>query len=116
MKILPLSKKANWALPEQEQIKKEFKEAKRFVEVRVGEQHMFHRNFLRIRVVPISECERLFLRIEMGEYGDFPLHVPYIVVKTKQNEELELQFEHQEDAKAALAYLEENHPEIKFGK
>ena len=116
MKILPISKRADWTLPEQEQLKKEFKEAKRFVEVRVGEQHIFHRNFFRIRVLPICECERMFLRVEMGEYGEFPLHVPYIVAISKQGEELQLQFERQEDAKEALTYLGENHKEIQFGK
>lgn len=116
MKILPLSKKANWTLPEQEQLKEEFKQAKRFVEVRVGDAHIFHRNFFRIRVLPIAQCERMFLRVEMGEYGEFPLHVPYIIVISKQGEELQLQFEREEDAKEALAYLEEMYQDIQFGK
>ncbi len=116
MKILPLSKKANWTLPEQEQLKEEFQSAKKFEEVRVGKSHLFYRSFIRVRVVPLGECERIFLRVEMGEYGDLPIHEHYIVVKTKQEEELILRMERPNDAKELLAYLEEMYPDIKFGK
>ena len=116
MKILPLSKKADWTLPEQELLKQEFQSAKKFEEVRVGTTHLFYRSFIRARMIPLAECARIFLRVEMGEYGDLPIHEHYVVVKTKQDEELVLRMERPSDAKELLAYLEEMHPDIKFGK
>lgn len=103
-------------MPDQEQLKKEWKEAERFEEIRVGKEHIFHRAFLRVRALPVKECLRLYLRVEMGEYGEFPLHEHNLVALTKQGEELSMRQERLDDAKEALAYIEMCCKEIAIGK
>lgn len=116
MKFIPLSKKAEWELPLQENLKEEFNNAERFGEIRMGKNYLFYRSFVRVRFVPLGECSRIFLRIEFGEYGDMPLHEHYIVVKTKQDEEFSLRLERPDDAKKVMLFLMENSKEIELGK
>jgi hypothetical protein len=116
MKIIPLSKKTDWKMDEQEALKTEFRESERFGEIRIGKKNLFYRGFVRVRFLPLAECERIYLRIEFGEYGEFPLHEHYIVVLTKKEEELLLRLERPDDAKNLLSFLEENAKEIKLGK
>jgi hypothetical protein len=110
MKIIPLSKKTDWKMDEQEALKTEFRESERFGEIRIGKKNLFYRGFVRVRFLPLAECERIYLRIE------FPLHEHYIVVLTKKEEELLLRLERPDDAKNLLSFLEENAKEIKLGK
>lgn len=116
MKLIPLSKKAGWNLPIQEDLKKEFDHAEKFGEIRIGKDYLFYKSFIRVRFVPFEECSRIFLRIEFGEYGEFPLHEHYIVVRTRQGEEFILRTDRSDDAKNVMAFLEENPKGIELGK
>ena len=42
MKIKPLYREAEWDLPAQEELEKEFREAKRFGEIRIGKENLFY--------------------------------------------------------------------------
>ena len=108
MKITPLIKNADWNLTSQEALKEEFGKAGRFGEIRIGELHLFYRGFIRVRFVPLTECERIYLRVEFGEYGDVPLHEHYIVVRIKQGKELLLRMERPDDAKEVMNCLEKH--------
>ena len=116
MKIKPLYREAEWDLPAQEELEKEFREAKRFGEIRIGKENLFYRGFIRIRSIQLRECERIYLRIEMGEYGEFPLHEHYIVVRAKEGQETALRIERPKDAGEILDYIGENVPGIRNGK
>ncbi len=116
MKYMPLSKKAAWDLPIQDDLKKEFQNAERFGELRIGKKHLFYRGFIRVRFVPFLECSRIYLRIEFGEYGEFPLHEHYIMVKTRQGEEFSLRLDRPDDARKVMIFLGENFKNIELGK
>lgn len=116
MKFIPLSKKAGWDLPIEEELKKEFDSAEKFGEIRIGKDCLFYRSFIRVRFVPFRECSRIFLRIEFGEYGDFPLHEHYIMVRTRQGEEFALRSDRSDDAKNVMEFLVKNPKGIELGK
>lgn len=116
MKITPLIRNAEWNLATQEALKEEFGKAGKFGEIRIGETHLFYRGFIRVRFVPLTECERIYLRIEFGEYGDVPLHEHYIVVRTKQGKEIPLRVDRPDDAKKVMNCLEEHSYKIALGK
>ncbi|MGN0133066.1 MAG: hypothetical protein ACI4AA_11545 [Lachnospiraceae bacterium] len=116
MKIKPLWKEAEAEQPTQDCLKKEFREAKRFGEIRLGTEYLFYRGFVRVRFIPLRECERIYLRVEFGEYGEFPLHEHYVIVVTKQGKELKLRMERPDDAKDIMAFLEEVSGDLKLGK
>lgn len=116
MKIKPLSKRKDLEQRSQEALREEFEKAERFDEIRIGETCLFYRGFLRVCFLPLMDCERMFLRIEFGEYGEFPLHEHYIIVRTKQGEAFTLRMEHPDEAKRLLGYLEGNSYRIQLGK
>ncbi len=116
MKITPLIKNADWNFMTQEALKEEFGKALRFGEIRIGENHLFYRGFIRVRFVPLIECERIYLRVEFGEYGDVPLHEHYIVARTKQGREFPLRLERPDDAKAVMSCLENHSCKVALGK
>jgi hypothetical protein len=116
MKILPLSGNPDRETDRQEMLKTEFGDSRRFGEIRIGSEHLFYRSFIRIRYIPLKQCQRIYLRVEFGEYGEIPLHEHYLIVQTKQGKELVLRVDRPEDAKGALAFLEENVQEIALGK
>lgn len=116
MKITPLIRNADWNLTTQEELKEEFGKAGKFGEIRVGETHLFYRGFIRVRFVPFEECERIYLRVEFGEYGDVPLHEHYIVVKIKQGKEIPLRLERPDDAKGVMSCLEKHPCGVVLGK
>lgn len=116
MKITPLIKNAGWNLTTQEALKVEFGKAVKCGEIRIGETHLFYRGFIRVRFVPLKECERIYLRVEFGEYGDVPLHEHYIVVRTKQGKELLLRLERPDDAKEVMSCLEKHSCKVALGK
>ncbi|MBP3460409.1 MAG: hypothetical protein J6K58_14495 [Lachnospiraceae bacterium] len=103
-------------MPTQESLKEEFDNAGQFGEIRVGKDHLFYRSFIRVRFVPFRECSRIFLRIEFGEYGEFPVHEHYIIAKTRQEEEFALRLDRPDDAKNVMVFLAKNHKGIELGK
>lgn len=116
MKIIPLLKNGSRDLPALEVLKEDFEKAERFGEIRVGEDHLFYRGFIRVKYVPFKECSRIYLRIEFGEYGDFPLHEHYVVVVTKKGRELLLRLERPDDAKGVMECLKKRSCGIILGK
>jgi len=116
MKFKPLSKKAAWDLPIQDDLKKEFQNAEKFGELRIGNKHLFHRSFIRVRVMPFLECSRIFLRVEFGEYGEFPVHEHYIIVQSRQGEEFALHLDRPDDARKVMVFLGKNFKNIELGK
>lgn len=116
MKITPLLKDASkQELPAQETLAEELRQAKGFGEIRIGTEYLFYRSFIRWRFMPFCECERIYLRVEFGEYGDFPLHEHYLIADVKRGGEKKLRVERPDDAKEAMAYLQENGKNLKLG-
>lgn len=117
MKITPLIKDmAKQKLPEQEKLAQELKQAKPFGEIRIGTEHLFYRSLIRWRFIPFCECERIYIRVEFGEYGEFPLHEHYVIADTGKGVEKKLRVERPDDAKEVLAYLKEHVKNVKLGK
>ncbi len=96
-------------------LREEFAQAKKTAEVRLGENFLFYRYFLRIRAIAYEEIQKAFLRIESGEVGEFPLTEHYLMIVDKAGKEHKLRMEHPEDAKEVLACLEQSYPEIEIG-
>ena len=116
MKIMPLIRNGDLNPVSQEALMEEFEKAGRYGEIRIGEAHLFYRGFLRVRFVPLTDCERIYLRVEFGEYGDLPLHEHYIVVRTKQGREALLRLERPDDAKEVMECLKNHGCKIALGK
>lgn len=93
----------------------EFKSAKRFGEVRVGETHLFYRYFIRIRYVAYEEITKAYLREESGESGEFLLKENYLMVETGDGVLHKLRMERQEYAKETLGYLKQKYRHISIG-
>lgn len=108
MKIKPLSGKYSWELPQQEHLAAEYAQAKRLGEVRIGDNFLFYRPFLWIKCVPLTELTNVYLKIELGESGDIPVHEHYIMLKTRQGEIFTLRLDRLENAKGVLAFLQDN--------
>jgi len=96
-------------------LKEEFKNAKKMSEVRLGENHMFYRYFLRISAIAYTQIQKIFLRVESGEVGEFPLTEHYLMVYDLHNQEYKFRLERPEDAKAVIAFFEENVPNVEIG-
>lgn len=116
MKITPLFKSAERDPVFQEALRDEFQKADRYGEIRIGEHHLFYRGFLRVRFVPLAWCQRIYMRVEFGEYGDLPLHEHYIVVRIKQGKEIPLRLERPDDAKEVMARLKDHPCKVILGK
>ena len=116
MKIVSLSKAVFWELPDQNQLKEEFLGAHRFGEIRLGNKHLFYKGLFRTRTVPYEQCERIYERVSIGEYGDVPVHEHYLVVMTKQKEDFVLRINWPDDSKSAMVFLQEHVGGILYGK
>lgn len=116
MKIAPFSKAVCLKLPEQNELKEELHNAHRFGEIRLGREYLFYKGLFRTRVIPYEQCERIYERVSIGEYGDVPVHEHYLVVMTKQEEELILRVNWPDDVKSAMAFLQEHVGGIFYGK
>lgn len=116
MKIVPWSKEASLKLPEQNKLKEELHSADRFGEIRLGKEHLFYKGLFRTRAIPYEQCERIYERVSIGEYGDVPVHEHYLVVVTKQEKEFVLRVNWPDDVKSALAFLQEHVGGILYGK
>ena len=92
---------------EQENLKQEYKSAKRLGEVRLGEIHLFYRYFIRIRYISYGELRQAYLREESGESGEFLLKEFYLMLKTADGGLHKLRMEREVNAREVLAYLEE---------
>lgn len=116
MKITPLLKNADWKEIPQEALREEFRKAEKCGEIRIGENCLFYRGFLRIRFAPLEVCERMYMRVEFGEYGEFPLHEHYIVIRTRQGKELFLRMERPDDARAVMECMKKHFRRVALGK
>ncbi len=115
MKIKPYFPERETELSQQE-LKEMYKNAKNFGEIRLGEDRLFYRTLFRNRFLSLRDCDRIYLRVELGEYGDFPLHEHYIMVETKDGKSLQMRLERPVDAKGVLEELKERNLGILLGK
>lgn len=99
----------------EEALRKEFQNAKKTAEVRLGEHFLFYRYFIRINAVAYGEIGKAYLRIESGEVGEFPLTEHYLMLVDRQGKTHKLRMEHPEDAQKVLAYLGEHFPAVEIG-
>lgn len=99
----------------EEVLRKEFQNAKKTAEVRLGEHFLFYRYFIRINAVAYGEIQKAYLRIESGESGDLPVTEHYLMLVDRQGKTHKLRMEHPEDAQEVLAYLGEHFPAVEIG-
>ena len=100
---------------DKEVLRKEYKAAKQWGEARIGEGHLFYRSFIRISYVSINEIERIYIREESGESGEFLLLESFLMLKTKDGVLHKLRIEWARNAHAVLIHFEQNHPHIAIG-
>lgn len=100
---------------DQEMLRKEFKEARRFGEVRLGTSHLFYRYFIRIRYVSYGEITEAYLRQESGESGEFLLMENYLMTKMKNGSLHKLRMERETYVREVLSELEKYHSSVKIG-
>lgn len=96
-------------------IKEEWKSAERIGEIRLGEKHFLHCAFFCHRFIPYDEIKQIYLRVESGEYGEFPVHDHHLIIVDKEKKEYQLHIDHIEDAKEVLKELGKRCPKIKIG-
>ena len=99
----------------EDELREEFKNAQKVSEVRLGEQHLFYRYFIRVSAIAYEQIQKIFLRVESGEVGEFPLTEHYLMVYDLQGNEYKFRLERPEDAKRVISYFEENKPQIEVG-
>lgn len=100
---------------EPEKLKKEYKSAKQWGEVRLCEEYFFYRYFIKIRYVSYIDIQRAYLREESGESGEFLLKEFYLMVETVDGVLHKLRMEREENARAVLEIFSEKHPFIQIG-
>lgn len=100
---------------DQETLRKEFKTARRFGEVRLGTAHLFYRYFIRIRYVSYGEITEAYLRQESGESGEFLLMENYLMMKMKNGSVHKLRMEREAYVREVLSELEKCHKSVKIG-
>lgn len=99
----------------QETLKREYKSAERFGEVRLGESALFYRYFIRIKYVPYGEIVGAYLRQESGESGEFLLVENYLMLETKEGAVHKLRMEREAYAREVLSVLQERYQFVKIG-
>ncbi|MBD5488813.1 MAG: hypothetical protein HDR13_08465 [Lachnospiraceae bacterium] len=100
---------------DQETLRKEFKSARRFGEVRLGTSHLFYRYFIRIRYVSYSEITGAYLRQESGESGEFLLMENYLMMNMKSGAVIKLRMEREAYVREVLSELEKCHASVMIG-
>lgn len=99
----------------QETIKREYKGAERFGEVRLGESVLFYRYFIRIKYVPYGEVTGAYLRQESGESGEFLLVENYLMLETKEGVVHKLRMEREAYAREVLSVLRKRYQFMRIG-
>ena len=100
---------------ETEQLKKEFEQAVRCGEGRLGSGHFFYRYFLRVHYIPYQEIVHAYMREESGESGEFLLKEIYLMLVFHNGQTKKLRFEREVNVKTVLDYLKEHYPDIRIG-
>ena len=98
-----------------EELEREYKDAARYGEVRLGTTCLFYRYFIKIRYISFDQIRKAYLREESGESGEFLVKEFYLMLETKDGELHKLRMEREVNAKSVLAYLEENFNNIEIG-
>ncbi len=110
------SKGADSALDE------DFAGAKSFGKVKVGERAVFWKSGLRWYIMPVENIRRIFRRVEpvYGKLccGGRSYLIERLVLVLKNSEELVLHIgdDVQKEAEALLIVLQEQHPDLQYGK
>lgn len=98
-----------------EELEREYKDAARYGEVRLGETCLFYRYFIKIRYVAYEQIAKAYLREESGESGEFLLKEFYLMLETKDGVSHKLRLEREVNVKAVLSYLENHYKDISIG-
>ena len=99
----------------QESLKQEYRTAVQWGEVRLGEEHLFYRYFIKIRYVSYAEIRRAYLREESGESGEFLLKEFYLMLETSDGVLHKLRVERVGNAREVLSCLKKEHVSIAVG-
>ena len=100
---------------DKEALRKEYRETQRWGEARIGKEHLFYRSFIKIKYVSINEIERIYIREESGESGEFLLLESYLMIKTKDGVLHKLRIEWERNAHAVLFHIKNNYPLVAVG-
>lgn len=100
---------------EKEKLQREYKEAIRHGEIRMGTNCLFYRYFIKIRYVAYKEIVKAYLREESGESGEFLLKEYYLMLETKDGRMHKLRMERDVNARSVLGYLGMTYQDIKIG-
>ena len=100
---------------DKEELEKEYKDAVRYGEVRLGTACLFYRYFIKIRYVAYEQITKAYLREESGESGEFLLKEFYLMLETKDGVLHKLRLERAVNVKAVLSFLENHYKDISIG-
>lgn len=98
-----------------EELEKEYKDAARHGEVRLGTTCLFYRYFIKVRFVAYEQIAKAYLREESGESGEFLIKEFYLMLETKDGVLHKLRLEREVNVKAVLTYLENHYKDIAIG-
>ena len=95
---------------------REVKTADRIGRLYLGDKHLIHKGILTSSYISYTSIDRVFLRIDSGEYGDVQLDQYILVIEDKEGTERTIHVERRQVVDKVLEWFAQNHPEISTGK
>jgi len=96
-------------------IKIELQNTDKVGEFWIGNKYLIHHYFFVTKYIEYADIRKMFLRIESGEYGEFPVHENSIVIVDSDGKEHALHVEYRGDADQILKYVKEHFKTIEVG-
>lgn len=97
-------------------VKKQIRSGSRKGEVTLGEELLIHRYFFATKYIRYQDIRRAFVRIESGEYGEFPLDEHSLVLVDAGGAEHVLHVGHPGYAQRAVEWMSARFGHIAAGK
>ena len=101
---------------EKREVKRQMAAAEKIGELRLGEELLIHRYFFSTKYIRRKDITRVFVRVESGEYGEFPLHEHSLVVIDAGGREHVLHIDHPNFGKETMEKLTAADSRIQTGK
>lgn len=99
-----------------EELKNEIRDSLNIGSIVLGEKHIIRKVFLSVSYASFEDVNRVYMRVESGEYGDIQLDQYSVVLIFSDNSEGVLECDNQKVAQKVLDWIGENHSEIQIGK
>ena len=97
-------------------VKEQWKTGERIGEFSLGDELLVHRYFFSTKYIRYDEIERLYIRVESGESGDFAIEECSLVLVDISGRETALHADRHEYAEEVMECMKVRNPNVKTGK